>query len=118
MPSELLTSREGSTLIHCAAGKDRTGVCVAVLLRLMGVDRAAVMTEFLLTAAAKKPLLHRLAHRYGFTENDPMMDVSAGPLDGVFDYLDAYPGGAEGWYVDKGGASTDVARLRARLIGG
>ena len=34
-------------LIHCSAGKDRTGVVVAVLLRLVGVSEDDVMKEYL-----------------------------------------------------------------------
>jgi protein-tyrosine phosphatase len=36
-------------LIHCAAGKDRTGVAIAVLLRALGVPRDTVTDDYLLT---------------------------------------------------------------------
>lgn len=36
-------------LIHCNAGKDRSGVAVALILEAMGVDREAIMEEYLLT---------------------------------------------------------------------
>ena len=36
-------------LIHCNAGKDRSGVAVALLLEALGVDRETIMEEFLLT---------------------------------------------------------------------
>lgn len=35
------------TLIHCTAGKDRTGVCVAALLSLIGVPHEAIVQEYL-----------------------------------------------------------------------
>ncbi|RKO98573.1 hypothetical protein CXG81DRAFT_8157, partial [Caulochytrium protostelioides] len=38
-----------ATLVHCAAGKDRTGVCVAVLLSFLGVADALVAAEYSLT---------------------------------------------------------------------
>lgn len=37
-------------LVHCTAGKDRTGVVVALLLALAGVDHAAIAEDYALTA--------------------------------------------------------------------
>lgn len=34
-------------LFHCAAGKDRTGVLAAVILRMLGVDEADVLKDYL-----------------------------------------------------------------------
>jgi len=36
-------------VIHCSAGKDRTGVATALILEAVGVDRAVIMDEYLLT---------------------------------------------------------------------
>lgn len=36
-------------LVHCAAGKDRTGIAIAVLLSALGVRREAVLEDYLLT---------------------------------------------------------------------
>ena len=36
-------------LIHCSAGKDRSGVGVALILEALGVDRKTIMEEYLLT---------------------------------------------------------------------
>lgn len=36
-------------LIHCTAGKDRSGVGVALILEALGVDRETIMEEYLLT---------------------------------------------------------------------
>lgn len=37
------------TIVHCAAGKDRTGVAIAVLLASLGVSRETVIEDYLLT---------------------------------------------------------------------
>lgn len=39
----------GPTLVYCSAGKDRTGVLVALLQLLMGVHKDDVMADYLLT---------------------------------------------------------------------
>jgi protein-tyrosine phosphatase len=36
-------------IVHCAAGKDRTGIAVAVLLRSLGVPEQTVIEDYLLT---------------------------------------------------------------------
>ncbi|MBN8845475.1 MAG: tyrosine-protein phosphatase [Sphingomonadales bacterium] len=40
----------GPVLIHCTAGKDRTGILVALLLELMGVDADAISADYLRSA--------------------------------------------------------------------
>jgi len=47
---ELLGTGRAPVLIHCAAGKDRTGVAVAVLLRALGVAPEQIMVDYLLSA--------------------------------------------------------------------
>lgn len=39
----------GPVLIHCTAGKDRTGFGAAVILSALGVDEADIMRDYLLT---------------------------------------------------------------------
>jgi protein-tyrosine phosphatase len=45
-----LGAGKGPCVVHCSAGKDRTGVVIGVLLALAGVDRAAIVAEYILTA--------------------------------------------------------------------
>jgi protein-tyrosine phosphatase len=47
-----LTQGEVPILIHCSAGKDRTGFAVAVLLTGLGVSRAAILQDYLYTNEA------------------------------------------------------------------
>lgn len=52
---EALATRDGASLLHCLAGKDRTGFAVATLHRLLGVHRDDMMADFLLTNTAGDP---------------------------------------------------------------
>lgn len=47
-----LAELDGASLIHCLAGKDRTGIAVAVFHKLMGVHNDDVMADYLLTNSA------------------------------------------------------------------
>jgi protein tyrosine/serine phosphatase len=51
-------------IVHCTAGKDRTGVLVAVLLSLLGVDDETVIHDYVLSAEAMEALRAKLVERY------------------------------------------------------
>lgn len=55
----LLAERDGPSLVHCFAGKDRTGVAAMLMLHVLGVSRENQMAEFLRTNDA--PTLEVLA---------------------------------------------------------
>ena len=42
-------------LFHCTAGKDRTGVVAAILLRLLGVAYDQILEDYLLSNTARRP---------------------------------------------------------------
>lgn len=68
---DALAQTQGSSLVFCTAGKDRTGFIVAVLLTLLGVHRDDVMAEYLLTNSAPdrdaqiERLREQIEHRFG-----------------------------------------------------
>lgn len=43
----LLQTENGSTLFHCYAGKDRTGITAAVTLTVLGVSKEAIIEDYL-----------------------------------------------------------------------
>ena len=53
-----LADRDGASLVHCFAGKDRSGIAATLLLRILGVSDDDQLEEFLLTN--KSPTLHVL----------------------------------------------------------
>lgn len=111
---------EGPTLIHCAAGKDRTGVSVALLLRLIGVERDHVVADYLASADAYDVVAARLqilpGNEHRATLPKAFFEVPVEAIESVLDYWDAHDGGAEGW-LDKAGAENDLTeRLRSTLL--
>ena len=118
---EIIANETGPVLVHCAAGKDRTGVTVAFALRLCGVDRASVMSEYLITDQAREGLYKRLAVHYALEPDFSKMSTHAlrtSPpgLDDVMNAWDAHEGGTEGWYFTHGGTKEILAKLRARML--
>lgn len=50
--AQSVASAPGGTLIHCTAGKDRTGVAIALLLLAVGVPREVVLEDYAASTAA------------------------------------------------------------------
>lgn len=46
-----LLERDGAMLVHCAAGKDRTGLAIALIQAAIGISREAILAEYVLSNA-------------------------------------------------------------------
>ena len=51
--------------MHCAAGKDRTGLAISTLLLIAGADRDAVLADYLLSNTAIESLRSWIQAQYG-----------------------------------------------------
>lgn len=51
----LLTCEEGSTLWHCTAGKDRTGILTFLLLGTLGVSHDNILADYLISEKNLRP---------------------------------------------------------------
>jgi methylaspartate mutase S subunit len=108
-------------VIHCAVGKDRTGAVVAVLLRLLGVTREAVVADYLRTADHLDRILDRLrrneTYRARMETNPPEVYEAAEHTMQLFlDELEQRAGGAERWALDHGVGESTIRRLREMLV--
>ena len=112
----------GPALVHCAAGKDRTGVVVAVALSLAGVRREAVVADYARSAERIDGVLARLkaTKTYGpslaDTSADAIRPVPAS-MERFLDHVDREYGGPHGLAMSVGVEEETVARLAARLVG-
>lgn len=112
----------GPTLVHCAAGKDRTGVVVALALSLAGVQRDAVVADYLRSAERAARILARLqaTEAYGPSlAGVPVDDVRPRreSIEGFLAYVDRAYGGPHGLAMALGVTEEEVARLGVRLLG-
>jgi protein-tyrosine phosphatase len=89
-------------LVHCLVGKDRTGLTVALLLDLLGVDRATIVADYL----ASNPGLGSKAHT----------QVQAEVLEATLADLDVRYGSPQGYLVEHGLADVTVKALRSALL--
>ena len=112
----------GPALVHCAAGKDRTGVVVALALSLAGVRREAVVADYARSAERIDGVLARL--RASRTYGPSLADTSAdairpvpGSMERFLDHVDREYGGPHGLAFAIGVDEEAIARLATRLVG-
>ena len=111
-------------LVHCAAGKDRTGFMVALLLHTLGVSRDDILRDYLLsapvdgTADPRIPGLQTMFHgmaglRLSPEAIMPILQVEPDYLQAAFDTIDAQFGSVEQYLLKAGGVdSAQIDRLR------
>lgn len=116
-------------LVHCFAGKDRTGFAVAVALEAAGVPADAVMADYLHSNTAVEPLRHAIlatmGSREGMTDEvlsfaesrltDDVLGVHEQYLASARRVLDETHGDLAGYLAAAGVTEEDILRLRSRL---
>jgi protein-tyrosine phosphatase len=111
---------EGGVLIHCHAGKDRTGITSAILLRLAGVSAEIAAQDYALTSVCLRPLDEEWidadpTQRAQRQEQYEIFRAREGVMDEVLEHLEAAHGSVERYLLDAGVTPEDVERLRRRL---
>jgi len=125
---DALAGRDGPSLVHCVAGKDRTGIAVALFHHVMGVHRDDMMEDYLLTNTAGDPEARiaaaaaSLRARYGNLGDEAMkviMGVVPEYLESAFADIEDQHGSLDAFCARELGVD-DARRdtLRARFVGG
>jgi protein-tyrosine phosphatase len=117
----LADPRSGLVVVHCAAGKDRTGVVVALALSLVGVRRDAVVADYARSAERISDIRARLLATDLYAEGMKnrtldSMTPHADNMERFLDRVDAEYGGVHGLAMTVGVDEETVARLSRRLL--
>jgi len=118
---QILGVIEHPLVIHCSAGKDRTGVAVALLLRLAGASDEDIVADYAQTGVVMADLMaaERIHHRaYGLTDAsiDEVQGCPPATMVALLAHLDATFGTVEN-YLEQGGLRPDeIQRLRDALV--
>ncbi|MFJ7904206.1 tyrosine-protein phosphatase [Streptomyces sp. NPDC096198] len=108
-------------LMHCAAGKDRAGLSIAVTLLALGVEREAILADYLESNATHRRYKVRRNGSSPDTYSPEVMELLSPLFDARAEYLAAALGAVEEtWggvdaYLERGLGVTP--RLRERLRG-
>lgn len=111
---------DGGVLVHCHAGRDRTGRLVALLLNLAGVPRETIVEDYVLSDTYLQPLYEKFlnSEQYPKERQELNQQIAEAPelMENVLSYLEKRYGGAEGYL--RGGGMTDekMEKLRTRVV--
>jgi len=130
--------RDGATLVHCAAGKDRTGTVIALALLLAGVSRDAVVADYARSGEVIDKIMARLASTPTYAadvsdaEGNPVTDANMDPvtwasianrqrpraetMHRLLEILDERAGGPIQWLTDHGLTDDEQQAIRANLL--
>jgi protein tyrosine/serine phosphatase len=120
MFAAIAAAPDGGIVVYCHAGKERTGLAAALLLDLVGVDRAIIAREHTrsdehlapLYAAwldAQPDLEKQQRLRHALRPQHDQMELTLGALDELY-------GGIERYLLDSGLEPGDIAAICERLV--
>lgn len=110
----------GGVLVHCHAGKDRTGIVVALLLSLVGVSDDDIADDYARTAVNLEPLIVQWLDSItdDADERDRLRALAMPAREAMLDtlaHLRSRYESAEAYLRDGGVSDAQIERLRSRL---
>ncbi|MGG7101821.1 tyrosine-protein phosphatase [Rhodococcus sp. 24CO] len=120
-----LAETDGPQVFHCTAGKDRTGWASMLLLSIAGVDRATIMSDYLLTneystesIKATLAYISSVAGPAVATNMEPLLGVEAGYIEAGLDQVESSYGTIDRYLTEGLGLSlSTIGALKAKLLG-
>ena len=103
-------------VLHCTAGKDRTGVSTAFLLSVLGVNRDVIEADYLLTNLDTERQADFIEGTVGYPEGydrESMISAAGVPKDAMKDFLDGVESkwGSSVEYLKKIGVTEEQMEL-------
>lgn len=102
-------------VVHCVAGKDRTGVVCALTLSVLGVSDEDIATDYTLTTAGTT----RWLRSQGYLDAAPPKPYYASPAEAMLLFLEDLRerhGSPEGYLLAAGLTTEQIHSLRAHLL--
>ena len=115
-----IATAPGAAIVHCAAGKDRTGVVVALALTAAGVEQEAIVADYMATDERLEAIIERLSRSRmyaGGVSGRPVRAHAprAETMKGLLEQLTIRYGGLAAWLAGHGFGAEELSLLRAKL---
>ena len=126
---DAIVGTNGAAVFHCTAGKDRTGVVAALVLRSVGVPADRVIADYAKSERAMERLVAWYKANRPADTTGPVQDPAGDPIRQrlmgarpewmatVLDTVERRYGGAERYLLASGATPGTLRQLRRRLLG-
>ncbi|MGW9629088.1 tyrosine-protein phosphatase [Agromyces sp. NPDC055520] len=121
---EISTAGDRAVVVHCTAGKDRTGVVVALTLLAVGVDREAVIIDYAATegnlAGEWLESMVAIVESHGVPDSPALRTLMGGSpreaIEGMIELVEREHGSVRDYLLASGVSLGDLAALERLLI--
>jgi protein-tyrosine phosphatase len=109
-------------IVHCTAGKDRTGMVIALVLSAVGVEEELIVQDFavtgqLLSGAFRDEVLARVSERgIPIAEIEPMLSADPQLIRSFLDRISELHGDTESFLLAHGMTPDELESLRSKLL--
>jgi len=123
-----LLGTAGRSLVYCTAGKDRTGMLVALIQSVLGVRRADILADYLESnrsaelAAQSERVVADVGRRLGYQLSEAaarrLMGVEPAYLESALTSIEEHCGSIDAYFDQLAFGAGDRERLRRKLLVG
>ncbi|HET9127840.1 MAG TPA: tyrosine-protein phosphatase [Propionibacteriaceae bacterium] len=117
----VISRARGAVIVHCAAGKDRTGTITALALRLVGVGIGDIAADYDATNERLSAVLARLRAKATYEadlagQDEASQRTPAEAMQRLLTHVETRWGSVENYLGRHGWTGDDTGALRARLL--
>lgn len=121
----LLNAENYPVLVLCNAGKDRTGIAIALTLTALGVSKKTVMKDYMLSRVYLEPMIRRMTSkarllslfRADIVQLKKLLDTRVEYLNATFNAIDQKFGSSES-FLDSLGMDNDNCKMLRKFLCG
>jgi protein tyrosine/serine phosphatase len=115
----IINAQPGGIVIHCHAGKDRTGIVSALLLYLVGVPAELIAADYAESQVRLRPIDEPIqveARARGKTDFWLQPTVTEDMMYMMLEHIDAKHGGIDNYLLHSGLSCTELEQLKSRFV--
>lgn len=113
---EILNNTDNGIIYYCNAGKDRTGVVTACILKFLGVDNKDIIADYLISGVFLKEKLEKFANTITDRDIYAIINPNYDTMNNLLNYIDNEYGSIEKYLSDCKISKNTLNEIRNKYI--